>query len=111
MLEVLRQDYIRTARAKGLRDTGIVVRHAIRNAVIPVVTLVGLQIPIVIGGTVVIEQVFSIPGMGSYLVDAIGRRDYPVVEAIVLLSATAVILSNFLTDCMYPVIDPRIRLS
>jgi peptide/nickel transport system permease protein len=111
MLEVLRQDYVRTARAKGLKAQSVVIRHALRNSIIPVVTVIGLQVPLLIGGTVIIESVFSIPGMGSYLVDAIGRRDYPVVQAIVLLSASSVVISNFVVDCLYPVLDPRIRLT
>ena len=111
MLDILRQDYVRTARAKGLSSRLVVVRHAVRNAIIPVVTVIGLQIPILVGGTVVIEQVFSLPGMGSYLIDAIQRRDYPVVQAIVLLSGTTVVLSTLLIDCLYPILDPRIRFA
>lgn len=111
MLEVLRQDYIRTARAKGLRERSVITSHAIRNAVLPVITVIGLQVPIIVGGTVVLERIFSLPGMGNYLLSAINQRDYPVVQAIVLISATTVVLSNLVVDLAYSVIDPRIRYS
>jgi peptide/nickel transport system permease protein len=111
MLEVLRQDYIRTAWAKGLAGRKVVIRHAMRNAIVPVVTVIGLQIPVLVGGTVILERVFSIPGMGNYLLSSIQSRDYPVVQAVVLLSASVVILSNLLVDLLYSVIDPRIRNS
>ncbi|MSQ29739.1 MAG: ABC transporter permease [Dehalococcoidia bacterium] len=109
MLEVLRQDYIRTARAKGLDERAVVWRHAARNAAIPVVTIIGLEIPNLIGGTVIMESIFSIPGMGSYLFSSIQIRDYPVVQGVVLLSALVVILSNLVVDLSYSIIDPRIR--
>lgn len=109
MLEVLRQDYTRTAHAKGLTPWTVISRHALRNALLPVVTVVGLQISVVIGGTVVLEQIFSIPGMGSLLLSSISVRDYPVVQGIVLLSALVVVGSNFVVDLVYTVIDPRIR--
>jgi peptide/nickel transport system permease protein len=111
MLEVLREDYVRTAWAKGLRQRAIVVGHALRNALIPIVTLIGLEIPLVVGGTVVLEYIFSIPGMGSFLLNSINTRDYPVVQAIVLLIAVIVVVANLLVDLMYAVIDPRIRYS
>ena len=111
MLEVLRQDYVRTAWAKGLRERAVVARHVVRNAIIPVITVIGLQVPLLIGGTVVLERIFSIPGMGSYLITSIQQRDYPVVQAIVLISATVVIVSNLLVDLAYSLIDPRIRYS
>jgi peptide/nickel transport system permease protein len=111
MLEVLRQDYVRTARAKGLTEWLVLRRHAARNAMIPVVTVIGLQVPNLIGGTVILESIFSIPGMGSYLFFSIQMRDYPVVQGVVLLSAIAVILSNLVVDLSYSLIDPRIRYS
>ena len=111
MLEVLRQDYIRTARAKGLTERAVVWRHAARNAAIPVVTVIGLEIPNLIGGTVIMESIFSIPGMGSYLFNSIQTRDYPVVQGVVLLSALVVIISNLVVDLSYSLIDPRIRFS
>lgn len=109
MLDVLREDYIRTARAKGLGPRLVVLRHALRNAVLPVVTVIGLQVPVVIGGTVILERIFSIPGMGNYLLTSLSQRDYPVVQAIVLLSATFIVITNLLIDLSYSVIDPRIR--
>lgn len=108
MLEVLREDYIRTARAKGLHDRVVIWRHALRNAVLPVITAIGLQVPVVIGGTVILERIFSIPGMGSYLLTSLSLRDYPVVQAIVLLSATVVIITNLVVDLSYTVLDPRV---
>ena len=111
MLEVLRQDYVRTARAKGLAERLVLRRHAARNAMIPVVTVIGLQVPNLIGGTVILESIFSIPGMGSYLFYSIQMRDYPVVQGVVLLSAFAVIMSNLIVDLSYSLIDPRIRYS
>jgi peptide/nickel transport system permease protein len=109
MLEVLREDYIRTARAKGLGPRLVVMRHAMRNAVLPVITVIGLQIPVVVGGTVILEKIFSIPGMGSYLLTSLSQRDYPVVQAIVLISATLIVITNLLVDLSYSIIDPRIR--
>lgn len=109
MLEVLRQDYIRTARSKGLAESGIVFRHALKNGMIPVLTLFGLQLAVLIGGTVVLESIFAIPGMGRYLLDAISNRDYPVVQAVILVFATLIIFSNFLVDIVYAWLDPNIR--
>jgi peptide/nickel transport system permease protein len=109
MLEVLREDYIRTARSKGLTERIIIVRHAMRNALIPVVTLYGLQIPIAVGGLVVTEQVFGIPGVGLMLVNSITQRDYPVTQMMVALIAVTVVMSNLLVDLMYGWLDPRIR--
>lgn len=111
MLEVLRQDYTRTARAKGLAPSTVIIRHALRNAILPVITIIGLQVSVVVGGTVVLEQIFSIPGMGSLLLSAINVRDYPVVQGIVLLSAIVVVLSNFAVDIAYTFVDPRVRYS
>ncbi len=111
MLEVLRQDYIRTAWAKGLRERVIIVRHAMRNALIPVVTVIGLQLPVVVGGTVIIEQVYSIPGMGRYYIASVNQLDYPVIQAINVLVALVVVFSNLFVDLLYSVLDPRIRYS
>jgi peptide/nickel transport system permease protein len=111
MLEVQRQDYIRTAWAKGLRERAIIFRHALRNALIPVVTVIGLQLPIVIGGTVLIESVYSIPGMGRYYLSAVNQLDYPVIQAINVLVALVVVFANLGVDLLYSVIDPRIRYS
>lgn len=109
MLEVLRQDYVRTARAKGVRETLIVVRHALRNALIPIVTVTGLQFGTMLGGAVLTESVFAWPGMGRYLVDSIGARDYPAVQGTVLALALAFIMINLLVDVLYAYIDPTIR--
>ena len=109
MLEVLRQDYIRTAWSKGLRERVVVMRHAIKNALIPVVTLVGLQLPLLVGGSVIMEQIFALPGLGSLFVDALDGRDYPVVSAINMFFATAVLVINLIIDAIYAFLDPRIR--
>jgi len=109
MLEVMRQDYVRTAQAKGLRMWIVISRHALRNALIPVVTIIGLQVPVLIGGSVVLEQIFSLPGMGYYLVQAVSQRDITAIQGVVLVSASLVILSNLLVDLSYSVLDPRIR--
>jgi peptide/nickel transport system permease protein len=111
MLEVLRQDYVRTALAKGLRERSVVVRHALRNALIPVITVVGLQVPILVGGSVVVETVFDLPGVGQWFFGAIQLRDYSVVQTVALLTAAIVILSNLLVDLAYAWIDPRIKYS
>jgi peptide/nickel transport system permease protein len=111
MLEVLNLDFVRTGRAKGLPEGVVVRRHALPNALIPVVTVIGLQVPLLVGGTVVLEQIFSIPGMGSYLLNSIQQRDYPVVQAIVLLTATVVVFTNVIVDLAYAVLDPRIEYS
>jgi peptide/nickel transport system permease protein len=109
MLEVMRQDYIRTAQAKGLRLLVVIARHALRNALIPVITIIGLQVPVLVGGSVVLEQIFSLPGMGYYLVSAVSQRDITAIQGVVLVSATIVILSNLLVDVTYSLLDPRIR--
>lgn len=111
MLEVLRQDYIRTAWSKGLRERVIVIRHALRNALIPVITVIGLQLPILVGGSVIIEQVYSIPGMGRYYITSVNNHDYPVIQAINILVATIVVFTNLGVDILYSVLDPRIRYS
>jgi peptide/nickel transport system permease protein len=110
MLEVLRQDYVRTAWAKGLRERSVIIRHVVRNAMIPVITIIGTLVPVVVGGTVILESIFSIPGMGSWFIDGVNNRDYPVVQAVVLLSALVVVFRNLIVDLLYSVIDPRIRL-
>ena len=109
MLEVLRQDYIRTAWAKGLGERLVVFRHALRNALIPVVTLVGLQAPLLIGGAVIVEQIFVIPGMGLLLLDAVTQRDYPVITGVFLVVGVAVTLINLLVDLSYGWLDPKVR--
>jgi peptide/nickel transport system permease protein len=109
MLEVLRQDYVRTAWSKGLRERTVVARHAIRNAFIPVVTIVGLQVPILVGGTVILESIFSVPGVGRYLLFSIASLDYPVVQAINLIVAAVIVLTNLAVDVTYGFLDPRIR--
>jgi len=109
MLEVLRQDYIRTAWAKGLSEPMVMLRHALRNALIPVITLIGLQAPILIGGSVVIEQIFVIPGTGLLLLDAVGSRDYPVITGVFLVFGAAVLLINLAVDLSYGLLDPKVR--
>jgi peptide/nickel transport system permease protein len=109
MLEALTEDYVRTARAKGLGEGQVVVRHALRNALIPVVTVIGLQLGTLIGGAVITEYVFALPGVGRLVVDAVFARDYPLVQGVVLLIAVGFIVSNLLVDLIYGWIDPRIR--
>lgn len=109
MLEVLRQDYIRTAWAKGLSERLVVVRHALRNALVPVVTLVGLQAPLLIGGAVIVETIFVIPGMGLLLLDAVNSRDYPIITGVFLVVGVAVMAINLLVDLSYGALDPKVR--
>ena len=109
LLEVLRQDYVRTAWAKGLRERGVVLKHSLKNAIIPVVTVLGLQIAQIVGGSVIIESIFGLPGMGQFLVEAITQRDYPVIQGINLLIVVVIVATNLLVDLCYAVIDPRIR--
>ncbi len=111
MLEVLRQDYVRTAWAKGLGERRIIVGHALKNALIPVVTVVGLQVPILVGGSVVVESIFNAPGIGLWFFEAISTRDYTAVQAIAMITAVTVVLSNLLVDISYAYLDPRIRYS
>ena len=111
MLEVLRQDYVRTARAKGLGGRRVVVGHALRNALIPVVTVLGLQVAFLLSGSVLLEQIFGLPGMGRTLIGAVSTRDYPVVQGITVVSGLFVILINLLVDLSYGVLDPRVRQS
>ena len=110
MLEVVRQDYVQTARAKGLPEPVVIGKHALRNALLPVVTILGLSLPGLIGGSVIIESIFAIPGMGQLMVQSVFSRDYPVTMAIVLLFTLFYTLINLLVDLLYGVIDPRIRL-
>ena len=109
MLEVLRQDYIRTAWSKGLKERVVVVRHALKNAFIPVVTLVGMQLPLLVGGSVIMENIFNLPGLGRLILDSLTERDYPVVSGINLFFATVVLGFNLMIDLIYPYLDPRVR--
>ncbi|MBT7080551.1 MAG: ABC transporter permease, partial [Chloroflexi bacterium] len=108
MLEVIRQDYIRTARAKGLSEWRVIMKHGVRNALIPILTLMGTLLPALLGGSVIIEQIFSIPGMGRLGFESILSRDYPVIMAIATISAMLTLVSILLSDVMYKVVDPRI---
>ena len=109
LLEVLGADYIRTARAKGLREVLVIDRHALRNALIPVITVIGFQAGYLLGGTVVIEEVFALPGMGRFALAAINQRDYPVVQGVVLIIAVLFVLTNIAVDVLYAYVDPRVR--
>jgi peptide/nickel transport system permease protein len=111
MLDVLREDFIRTARAKGLRERGVITRHALRNALLPVVTLATIQLGTLLGGAVITESVFGLPGVGRYVLDSIRNRDYPVVQAVIVLIATVYAVLNLIVDLLYGWIDPRIRLT
>jgi peptide/nickel transport system permease protein len=111
MLEHLPLDYVRTARAKGLRERFVVLRHVLRNSLIPVVTLIALGVPTVFGGAIVTEQIFRVPGIGELLVRSIGQGDTPVVAGILLIFAVLVVLFNLIADVLYGVLDPRIRYS
>ena len=109
MLEVLRQDYVRTAHAKGLSQRTVLYRHALRNALIPVVTVIGTSLPALISGTVVFEQIFVLPGMGRYLVESINNLDYPVIQGLTLMFSILLLYSVLLVDLSYAYLDPRIR--
>lgn len=111
VLEIVRQDYVRTAKAKGLGWRPLYSRHVLRNAMLPVVTVIGLQLPRLIAGTVIFETVFGLPGVGRYLLDAVGRLDYPVIQATNLVFGLTLVLANLIVDVSYGWIDPRIRLS
>lgn len=111
MLDVLRHDYVRTARAKGLSERAVITQHALRNAIIPLITVVGIQVGTLLGGAVVTETVFAWPGVGSLVVQAISQRDYPVVQGVVLLLALVFVVINYLVDITYHFLDPRIRIS
>jgi peptide/nickel transport system permease protein len=109
MLEVLRQDYIRTARSKGASEKVVNYRHALKNAVLPVVTLLGIEAAFLMGGLIVTETVFNIPGVARFLVEAIKWRDYPIVQSLVMFIAVVAVTINFLVDLLYAVLDPRIK--
>jgi peptide/nickel transport system permease protein len=109
LLDALRQDYVRTAQAKGLRESAVVLRHGLKNGLIPVVTVLGIQVGALLGGSVVVESVFGLPGMGLLLLDAIAMRDYPVVQGAVIFTAVMFMLANLLVDLLYGWLDPRIR--
>jgi peptide/nickel transport system permease protein len=111
LLEVLGSDYVRTARAKGVRERAVVLRHALRNALIPIVTVIGIQLALLLSGTVVVETVFSIRGIGRILVGAIFDRDYPIVQGVILLIAVIFVLANLIVDIVYTFLDPRIHYS
>ena len=111
VLDVLRDDYVRTARAKGLSESLVVIRHALRNSLLPVVTVISIEFAFLIGGLVVTEQVFNLNGVGKLLVDAVAHRDYTLIQSIVLLLATVFVLVNFLIDMLYVTLDPRVRTS
>jgi len=110
MLEVVRQDYIRTARAKGLPESTIIIRHALRNALMPIVTLVGLMIPALIGGSVIFETIFAIPGMGKLFFESAMSRDYPTIMGILFIGSTLTLAGNLIADILYAVVDPRVRV-
>ncbi len=109
MLEVLRQDYIRTAWAKGLRERIVIIRHAVKNALIPVITLIGLMVPVVVGGTVIMEQIFTLPGMGLLMIEAVRTRDYPIVTGVMAFIGLIVLLVNLMVDLSYGLLDPKVR--
>ena len=109
MLEVLRQDYIRTAWSKGLNERVVIMRHAIKNALIPIVTLIGMQMPLLVGGAVIMEEIFVLPGIGRLFLYALEGRDYPVIQGVNLFLSAFVMLSILLTDMIYPYLDPRVR--
>ena len=109
MLEVLRQDYIRTAWSKGLKEKVVIMRHAVKNALIPVVTLIGLQLPLLVGGSVIMENIFNLPGLGRMFLDSLEARDYPVIQGVNLFFATVVMLIILVIDVIYPYLDPRVR--
>ena len=109
VLEILEMDYLRTARAKGMGRKIVIRRHALRNALLPIVTVIGMQIPTLFGGAVIVEQLFSWPGLGLVTMSAVTGRDYPVIMGVCLLSAVVVLVSNLLTDILYAIVDPTIK--
>ena len=111
MLEILRQDYVRTARAKGLANNVVLYKHALKNAMLPVITLIGLQTGVLLGGTVILEQLFTLPGIGFLLVESTITKDFAAVQAIVLMFAVIIIIINLLVDLSYALFDPRVRFS
>ena len=110
MVRVLKQDYVRTARAKGLRERDVIYKHALKNALLPVVTILGLSVPGLIGGSVIFESIFSIPGMGRLFYESVMARDYPVIMGVLVIGATLTLLGNLLADVSYAAVDPRIKL-
>ena len=111
MLEVVRQDYIQAARAKGLSEKSVIGKHAFRNALLPVVTILGLSLPGLIGGSVIVESIFAIPGMGQLMVQAVFERDYPVIMGNLVIVATLTLAANLVADIAYGLVDPRIRFA
>jgi glutathione transport system permease protein len=111
MLEVMREDYMRTARAKGLKELVVIGRHALKNALLPVVTISGYQFGRLLGGVIIVESIFVVPGMGTLLIDSITHRDFVVLQAIILVIAAVTLLINLIVDLLYGVLDPRIRYS
>ena len=109
MLEVLGQDYVRVARAKGLSQSRVVFRHVLPNAGIPILTVAGIQVAALLGGTVIIEQIYGLPGVGKYIYDSISNRDYPVVQSVTLVMATIFVVVSVIVDILYAVLDPRLR--
>src|SRR5262249_30875037 len=109
MLEVMRQDYVRTARAKGLSERVVITRHALRNGFIPVLTFLGLQLAVLLGGTVIVESIFALPGLGSLTINAVLTKDYPTIQGCVLVFAAMVALVNLAVDLGYGLLDPRLR--
>ena len=110
MLDILGEDYVRTARAKGLSESVVLIKHVLRNAMVPIVTVLGLTLALMIGGTVVTETVFNLPGVGNLVVRAVLRRDYPVIQGALLVIAAIYVFINLAIDLLYTVVDPRIRL-
>jgi peptide/nickel transport system permease protein len=109
VLEVVSQDYVRVARAKGLSQRRVLMRHILPNAGIPILTIAGIQVAALLGGTVIVEQIFGLPGVGRYIYDAIANRDYPVVQSVVLVLATIFVIVSLVVDVLYAVLDPRLR--
>ena len=109
MLEVLRQDYVRTARSKGLRERMVILKHAARNALIPLITIVVFQIPGIFSGAIITETIFNYPGMGRLFIDSLNRNDWPIVMALLFITAVLVVLATLIGDILYTVVDPRIR--
>jgi peptide/nickel transport system permease protein len=109
VLEVIRQDYVRTARAKGVNEFTTITRHVLRNSLLPVVTVLGIYLAYIVGGSIIFEQIFQLPGMGRYFFNAVAKRDYPSIQAVALIYASFVVLVNLATDMMYAILDPRIR--
>jgi peptide/nickel transport system permease protein len=110
MLEVLRQDFVRTANAKGLDRRVVIIRHCLRNAMLPLISIIGVQLAVLLAGTVIYESIFTLPGVGEYLYEGVSRRDYPVVQGVTVTLTVGVILVNFLVDLSYRVVDPRVRV-